>query len=262
MSVDAMTVVRTALLAADGRALSAKEMADTVAGGGALEAVRTSVARGVRTGELVRHHNPDGVLRYTLAPPRAKRGTKGADPKLPLTDRVDAAIVSGQYDTRDVMVAVGGNCAISEVAQALRRLEKRGVVEREVVDSITMWRRAGTPAKGPPESIAGDLGHNPYRPLVKAREERDMDALQRIDTPGPATAKVVADHKPFTSSADPFGLTSRLAVVTEDAENLVHDALASPMPDTVAQHLALAAFELGRAQRALLTLSQTQGAHA
>lgn len=259
MSVDAMTVVRLALLAADGAALSAKAMAETAAGGGALEAVRTAVARGVRSGALVRHHNPDGVLRYTLAPQRGK----GANPKLPLTERVDAAIVSGQYDTRDVMVAVGGDCAISEVAQALRRLEKRGAVEREVVDNITLWRRAGTPAKGPSAQVAGDLVHNPFLPLAKGREERAMDAAKRSDTLLPATAKIVADNnKPFTSSADPFGLTSRLAVVTEDAENLVHDALASTMPDTVAQHLALAAFELGRAHRALLTLSQTQGAQA
>lgn len=245
--VDAMTVVRNALLAADGRALSASEMAGGSKSGPARDAVIAAVQLAARNGELVRHHNPDGVLRYTLTPQRAKRG----DSSFPLTERVDAAIVSGHYDTRDVMVAVGGACALSDVAQALRRLEKRGVVEREVVDNITLWRRVGTPAKGPAApAVVPAAAPVPAKPAAKA-------------TALPAAAKAVAVARKATApSTDPFSLTSRLAVVSEDAENLVHDAMSDAVPDTVAKHLVMAAFELSRAHRALLSLSQAQGAHA
>lgn len=252
--VDAMTVVRNALLAADGRPLSATEIADSSKGGLARDAVIAAVSLAARNGELVRHHNPDGVLRYTLTPQRPKRGKRG-DSSFPLTERVDAAIVSGHYDTRDVMVAVGGACALSEVAQALRRLEKRGVVEREVVDNITLWRRVGTPAKGPAApAVVPAAAPVPAKPAAKA-------------TALPAAAKAVAVARKATApstapSTDPFSLTGRLAVVSEDAENLVHDAMSDAVPDTVAKHLVMAAFELSRAHRALLSLSQAQGAHA
>ncbi|MDZ4378790.1 MAG: hypothetical protein U0973_11615 [Xanthomonadaceae bacterium] len=252
--------VRNTLTGRQGAPLSAKEIADELQGVASLDTVRAAVARGARTGKLIRHHNPDGIMRYTLAKPtsdrRASQTAGKISPSASIVERVEMAIVAGQYDTRDVARSVhadGFQCSLSEVAKALRELERAGVVEREVSGSSTLWRRFGSPAS----SIAASDRRTVSSPPPQS-------APQTASTP-PATApeKKSCTATRVTMTADPFGLATRLHVVTEDAENLVHDALASRLPEAVLKRLTTAAFELGRAHRDLLSLSNsnTQGAN-
>jgi transposase len=175
--------------------VTARQIAEEIATAADTWEVRNALTTMVHAGKVKRHHNPDGILTYSLAEDEAGRlgdveqdeevqpeskGKGGPRKKAaPLQDKLLEILGDGEMTAAELTEASRGLLSSSQVGNLLYILRVGGRVVKVGTYRNARWRRADRPGATSPEvAVVPAL----YQITVTASSQRDFDSLVALLT--------------------------------------------------------------------------------
>jgi len=176
--------------------VTARQIAEEIATAADTWEVRNALTGMVQAGKVHRHHNPDGILTYSLIDAAPARGaepnqehevpTKPCETRAPskrtspLQDKLLEILGERELTLAELIQAAQGQLTAGQVGNLLYALKVHGRVQKVGKQRNAHWRRASSTAPAAPEV---DVASPPvFQITVTASCEKDFDSLVTLLT--------------------------------------------------------------------------------